>query len=225
LNRNTGFRGYRPKQASELSVERAQHSRNAPTVEPWVREEACTLLRLQWSPEQIGSKLPISHETLYQHVYTDQTEGVTLWKNLRCQKQKRKRYRGVRDRREQIPKRLPLSERPLHIEVRRQLGHWECDTVIGANRKGAEVKIVERKSRYAVIAKVANKTSELVSSVIANKPKPIAVRVKTMTYDNRKEFARHSLIDQELKRTAAINIQILKIAEKFNIDRVYVLVG
>ncbi len=38
LSRNTGSRGYRTKQASEISADRAQHSRNAPTVEPWVRE-------------------------------------------------------------------------------------------------------------------------------------------------------------------------------------------
>jgi IS30 family transposase len=52
LKRNTGSRGYRPKQACELSVKRAQNSHNAPTVHPLVREEACTLLRLQWSPER-----------------------------------------------------------------------------------------------------------------------------------------------------------------------------
>ena len=48
LIRNTGSRGYRPKQACEFSAERAQNSRNAPTVEPWVREEACSLVRMQW---------------------------------------------------------------------------------------------------------------------------------------------------------------------------------
>ena len=57
LIRNTGSRGYRPKQACEFSAERAQNSRNAPTVEPWVREEACSLVRMQWSPEQITTRL------------------------------------------------------------------------------------------------------------------------------------------------------------------------
>jgi len=146
LSRNTGSRGYRPKQACEMSADRAQHSRNAPTVEPWVREAACALLCIQWSPEQIASQLPISHETVYQHVYADKAQGGTLWKHLRCQKQKRKRYASGRDRRGQIPNRRPLSERPLHIEARRQVGHWECDTVIGASHKGAVVTMVERKS-------------------------------------------------------------------------------
>ena len=202
LSRNTGSRGYRPKQACEISADRAQNSRNAPTVEPWVREAACALLCIQWSPEQIASQLPISHETVYQHVYADKAQGGTLWKHLRCQKQKRKRYASGRDRRGQIPNRRPLSERPLHIEARRQVGHWECDTVIGASHKGAVVTMVERKSGYAVMAKVEKKTSELVSSAIVDKLQPLAARVKTLTFDNGKEFAGHAHIDQQLQSTA-----------------------
>jgi len=202
LSRNTGSRGYRPKQACEMSADRAQHSRNAPTVEPWVREAACALLCIQWSPEQIASQLPISHETVYQHVYADKAQGGTLWKHLRCQKQKRKRYASGRDRRGQIPNRRPLSERPLHIEARRQVGHWECDTVIGASHKGAVVTMVERKSGYAVMTKVEKKTSELVSSAIVDKLQPMAARVKTLTFDNGKEFAGHAHIDQQLQSTA-----------------------
>ena len=202
MNRNSGSRGYRPKQACELSVKRAQISRNAPTVETWVRQEACALLRLQRSPEQISAKLPISHETLYQHVYADKAQGGALWKNLRCQKQKRKRYAGGRYRRGQIPNRRPLSERPLHIDARKQIGHLECDKVIGAIHKGAVVTMFEHKIGYAVIAKVPNKTSELVSSAIVSNLKPFSVRVKTLTYDNGKEFAAHGLVDQELNSTA-----------------------
>jgi IS30 family transposase len=202
LSRNTRSRGYRPKQACEMSADRAQNSRNASTVAPWVKEQANALLRVQWSPEQIASQLPISHETVYQHVYADKAQGGMLWKNLRCQKQKRKRYAGGRERRGQIPNRRPLSDRPLHIEARKQVGHWECDTVIGANHKGAVVTMVERKSGYAVMAKVTNKTSAAVSSAIVGKLQPLAARVKTLTFDNGKEFAGHAYIDEKLQSTA-----------------------
>jgi len=201
LRRNAGGRGYRPKQACELSRQRAQGSRNAALLAPWVKEQATVLLQLQWSPEQIEGKLPVSHETLYQHVYAEKAGGGTLWKNLRCQKQKRKRYASGRDRRGQIPNRRPLSERPLHIEGRKQVGHWECDTVIGANHKQAIVTVVERKSGYAVIAKVANKTSDLVGAAIIRMLKPYKARVKTLTYDNGKEFCGHAQIDQALGST------------------------
>ncbi len=52
------------------------------------------------------------------------------------------------------------------------------------------------------LGQVSNKTSELVSSAIVSNLKPFSARVKTLTYDNGKEFAGHSLIDQELNSTA-----------------------
>ena len=201
LSRNRGLKGYRPKQACATATKRSEKSRNAATMPPWVAEQAACLLKLQWSPEQIAGKLPVSHETLYQHVYSDKARGGTLWKNLRCQKQKRKRYAGGRDRRGQNPHRRPLSDRPSHIEARKQVGHWECDTVIGANHKGAIVTMVERKSGFGVIVKVAHKTSDLVSRAIVEGLQPFADRVKTLTYDNGKEFAAHIQIDQALKST------------------------
>ena len=92
-----------------------------------------------------------------------------------------RRYASGQDRRGQIPDRRPLRDRPSHIEARKQVGHWECDTVIGANHKWAIVTMVERKSGYAVMAKVTNKTSALVSSAIVDKLRPLAARVKTLT--------------------------------------------
>ena len=139
---------------------------------------------------------------MYQHVNADKAQGGALWWYLPCQKQKRKRYAGGRERRGQIPNRRPLSERPLHIEARRQVGHWAYDTVIGASHKGTVVTMVERKSGYAVLVKVVNKTSELVSSAIVSNLKAFSVRVKTLTYDNGKGFAAHGSIDQQLNSTA-----------------------
>ena len=109
LRRNAGCRGYKAKQACELACKRSELSSIANALAPWVKEQASALLRLQWSPEQIAGKLPVSHESLYLHVYADKAHGGTLWKNLRCQKQKRKRYASGRDRRGQIPNRRPLS--------------------------------------------------------------------------------------------------------------------
>ena len=199
LRRNAGCQGYKAKQACELACKRSESSRNANTLAPWVKEQASALLRLQRSPEQIAGKLPVSHESLYLHVYADKAHGGTLWKNLRCQKQKRKHSASGRDRRGQIPNRRPLSERPAHIEGRQQVGHSECDTVIGANHKQAIVSLVERKTGYAFLSKVSQKTSDLVSSAIIRRLKGVAPLVKTITYDNGKEFAEHARVDRVLK--------------------------
>jgi IS30 family transposase len=68
--------------------------------------------------------------------------------NLRCQKQKIKRYTSGRDRRGQMPDSRTLGERPAHIDKRLQVGHLECDTVIGANHKQAIVTVFNWKSGY-----------------------------------------------------------------------------
>lgn len=61
--------------------------------------------------------------------------------------------------------------------------------------------LVERKSGYALIAKVINKTADLVGSAIITKLSPLAPIVKTITFDNGKEFAGHGKIDAALNST------------------------
>lgn len=202
IKRNSGLRGYRPRQACLLAEDRSFHSRNARQITHADWSCVKTYLKDQWSPEQIASEVAISHETIYRHVYADKASGGDLYKSLRCQRKRRKRYAGGRDRRGQILGRRPISERPKYIEERRQIGHWEGDTLIGKRHKHAIVSLVERKSGYAVLAKVENKTADLVSTAIIKRLKPIAKRVRTLTYDNGKEFADHAVIDKVLGSTA-----------------------
>jgi IS30 family transposase len=98
------------------------------------------------SPEKVAAELPISHEPLYQHIYANKADGGILWKNLRCQKKKRKRYGGGTNRCGQIVGRRPIHERPANVELRRTVDLLEGDTVIGAGHKQAIVTLVERKS-------------------------------------------------------------------------------
>lgn len=199
LSRNSGLRGYRPKQAQRLSETRSANSRNAPRIAPGVWEEAQLRLRQQHSPEQIAARLPVSHETLYQRIYADKRQGGELWRNLRCQKQRRKRYASGASRRGRIPDRRPISQRPPAVETRSRVGHWEGDTLIGAGRQQAIVSLVERKSGYCLLAHVPRKTSEAVKAAIVQSLSPIRARVKTLTFDNGLEFAQHGEVDQALQ--------------------------
>lgn len=202
LTRGSGRRGYRPRQAQHLSEERLCCSRNAARIAPEIWQAVRGFLALQWSPEQIASHLPISHETIYQKIYADKAQGGHLWRSLRCQKKRRKRYASGHDRRGQIPHRRSILERPTSVEQRAHIGHWEGDTVIGAAHQHAIVTLVERKSGFAVVTKVERKTSEQVSAAIIKRLEPIAARVKTITFDNGKEFAGHRQIDESLGSTA-----------------------
>ena len=69
--RNSGLRGYRPRQAEILCQQRAQASRNALQIDHRTRTLVAERLNLQWSPEQIAASLHVSHETIYQHAYAD----------------------------------------------------------------------------------------------------------------------------------------------------------
>lgn len=201
LKLGTGSKSYRPKQACALAAKRGKNSRNARQIAPWVLSVAMHMLKLEFSPEQIAGKLPISHETLYLRIYADQARQGQLYKHLRCQKKRRKRYGKGHERRGQIMGRRSIEERPVHIENRSQIGHWEADTVIGVNHKHAIVTLVERKSGYGLIAKVQNKTAKLVSKAIVKLLEPFKAKVKTLTYDNGKEFAKHAWIDKKLSST------------------------
>jgi IS30 family transposase len=199
--RNKGGRGYRPRQTDQLARERSLLSRNARRIEPDVLKAAFDRISEQLSPEQVAAELPISHETLYQHIYADKAAGGALWKNLRCQKKKKKRYASGVERRGQIANRRPISERPADVEIRRTVGHWEGDTVIGAGHKQAIVTLVERKSGYARLMKVSHKTSKQVADAVIKKLRSVHARVKTITFDNGKEFAEHARIDKALGST------------------------
>ena len=201
IQRNSGLKGYRPKQATLKSEVRALGSRNAKKVSVDTLKSAFDLVRQEWSPEQIAGTMNISHETVYRHVYADKDCGGKLFMHLRSQKKRRKRYASGRQRRGQIPNRRSIHERPAVVDLRLEVGHWEGDTVIGARHKQAIVTLVERKSGYAKLFKVKNKTAELVSAAMIKSLKPFDGLVDTITLDNGKEFADHQRVDLELGST------------------------
>ena len=201
IERNSGLKGHRPKQATLKSEFLALGSRNAKKVSVGKFKSAFDLVRQEWSPEQIAGTMNISHETVYRHVYADKDCGGKLFMHLRSQKKRRKRYASGRQRRGQIPNRRSIHERPAVVDLRLEVGHWEGDTVIGARHKQAIVTLVERKSGYAKLFKVKNKTAELVSAAMIKSLKPFDGLVDTITLDNGKEFADHQRVDLELGST------------------------
>jgi transposase, IS30 family len=202
LKRNHGLRGYRPQQAERLAVaRRLEKAKPQITLDHWQQVES--LLREDWSPEQISlwlaqeEHLLISHEWIYQYVLRDKRQGGDLYRHLRCQKQRKKRY-GTYSRRGQLCNRVSIDERPAIVDLRLRLGDWELDTVIGKGHKGALVTLVERKSRLALITKVSGKNADGVKQAILQWLEPLSDHVHTLTSDNGKEFARHESIAEAL---------------------------
>jgi len=199
---NRGLKGYRPQQAHRLAVQRRQAK-----VQPRITFEDWRLierqLREDWSPELISlwlaveRHLAISHEWIYQHILQDKAQGGDLYRHLRCQKARKKRY-GTYDRRGQLRNRVSIDARPAIVERRARLGDWELDTIIGKGHRQALVSLTERTSRLALIAKVPGKAADGITQAILKLLTPLSKQVHTLTSDNGKAFAQHELIAEAL---------------------------
>jgi IS30 family transposase len=204
LKRNSGQRGYRPKQAHSKALSRRREAGKAlkMTVHTVALIEAN--IRLAWSPEQVSGWLKdnqgmaISHERIYQHIWTDKRHGGTLYKHLRHSNKKRKKQYGSKDKRGQIRNRISIDERPDVVAQKTRIGDWEIDTVIGKNHQGALVTIVDRVSKFTLIKRVASKQAEVVTEATIFLLKPYLDKTLTITADNGKEFAGHEKMKQQL---------------------------
>ena len=165
------------------------------------------LLCRQWSPEQVSghlrrtAQLAISHETIYRHIWRDKKEGGLLYTHLRgARKRRRKRY-GSYDSRGRLGGKRHISERPVAVETRRQLGHWEIDTVMGTGNKDCIVSLVERKSGLLLIGKLPNRTTASLNHRVIRLIRQHDGAFKSITADNGTEFHNYKLIEQ---KTAAV---------------------
>ena len=202
LQRNSVEQGYIAHLAQAKSAQRARNSRNAKQIDEPIINKVIARLRQDHSPEQIAAHLAISHTRIYHHIRQDKHNGGTLYKHCRCQKRRRKRYGSSLNNRGKIPNRRCITERPAAIDYRQSVGHWEGDTMIGAAHKGAIVTLVERKTGFTLMAKVKHKTAVAVGQAVIELLKPYQPWVKTITFDNGKEFAGHAHIDTALGSTS-----------------------
>jgi IS30 family transposase len=202
VKRNCGQRGYRPQQAQARAVQRRPKAVPRLTAVIWTIVE--NLLRQDWSPEQIAGRLKqeqgvrISHEWIYQHVLADKRTGGDLYKHLRCQKKRRKRY-GRYDRRGKLPNCRSIEERPSVVSARKRIGDWEVDTLLGKQQKHAMLTLTERKSRFTLLGKVARRTAGAVRRKVCQLLLPVKDKVLTLTSDHGKEFADHERIAETLQ--------------------------
>lgn len=157
-----------------------------------------------FSPEQIAGRIKvlypndttmsISHEAIYQHIYKHRQSylGKKLIKLLPYHHHKRREKRKFAKNRVRIKDQVNIRQRPQHVELRLEIGHWEGDLMIGVGQKSAIGTIVERKTRYTFIIKLTNRKSETVTQQFAKYLNSLPKYVlKSMTYDNGMEMANH----------------------------------
>jgi Transposase and inactivated derivatives, IS30 family len=139
----------------------------------------------------------ISHETIYQYILYDRRKGGLLYKHLRfVPKRRRKRYNSY-DSRGRLAGKGNISERPICINDRSQIGHWEGDTVIGCDRHHCIVTLVERKAGFVIIKTITARTAEQVTAVCIQAIKEHGRMFKTITFDNCTEFHGYKEIEEQ----------------------------
>lgn len=91
-----------------------------------------------------------------------------------------------------------IDERPKIVDNKGRIGDWEVDTIIGKNHKQAILSIVERKSKFTLLKKLDNKTSEATKTALMQALTQYKDHVHTITADNGLEFAQHHEVSVQL---------------------------
>ena len=206
LHRNGGATGYRAVKADQAAWDRARRPKRCKLAcNRSLSRTIATKLRLLWSPHQIAGWLKreypedeshqVSHETIYRSLFI-QARGVLkkeLQQHLRSQRAiRRSRHANQkRDGRGQITNAVSIRERPASVEDRAVPGHWEGDLIAGSNNSYIAT-LVERHTRYVMLAKVKNKDTESVISALIKQSKKLPSELyKSLTWDRGHELADH----------------------------------
>lgn len=203
LARNRTVGGpYRPYPADCYARTRRSHSRRNRRLTSGDWQQVIEGLRLAWSPEQIAGRgrrtgaLRISHETIYRYLWYDRQAGGELYRLLRgSQKQRRRRVGSARRRGARLGR--PISARPAVVDHRRQIGHWEIDTVAGATTRDCLLSLVERKTGFLLLGKLADHTAASFTARCLHLLGTGHHPVRTITADNGSELAGYRRIEKE----------------------------
>lgn len=206
VRRNGGRLGYRATRSDQAAWDRALRPKPCKLA---CRRALCRTvsarLERKWSPQQIAGWLKrayphdedrrVSHETIYRSLFI-QTRGVLkkeLLAHLRARRAiRRSRHASLkRDGLGQIKDAVSIRERPASVEDRAVPGHWEGDLIEGS-RNSYIATLVERHSRYVILAKVPNKNTGSVVAALIKQAKKLPQELRrSLTWDRGKELADH----------------------------------
>ena len=152
---------------------------------------AATLMEIK--KENIKFDTEICLTTLYNYIKSGVFLNLTLEELPYRRKKKKATHRRVQKR---LSAGTSISERPEEILERDEFGHWEMDTVVGAQGKGKKSLLVltERKTRFELLFLLKDHTSNEVVKALDKLERRVSEKnfreiFKTITVDNGTEFS------------------------------------
>jgi len=206
INRNGGYDHYRAIDAEQAAWNRAYRPKRCKLIcNKTLSRIVAKKLQIQWSPQQISGWLKrvfpeneayhVSHETIYKTLFI-QARGALkkeLLQHLRTKRvMRRSKHSSLKGQGlGKIKNAISISERPASVEDRAVPGHWEGDLIAGS-KNSYIATLVERHTRYVMLAKVKDKTTESVISALIKQSKKLPDELyKSLTWDRGTELADH----------------------------------
>jgi IS30 family transposase len=212
LRRNVhpGSGDYRPWAAHRRAARRrARPKPGKLALNPRLREQVARGLGRRWSPEQIcrwlrlrfpdQPEMHVTQETIYQALYVQGRGELRreLARCLRTGRAVRKPHRRPDQRRQRFQSPMVMiSERPAEVEDRAVPGHWEGDLILGARHQSAIATLVERSTRYVMLAHLpdgyaAEQVKDALVATMTTLPTHLR---RSLTWDQGVEMGAHHLI-------------------------------
>lgn len=155
---------YRADKAQQYAMARRRRSRKKDQYSQQEWTAVARLLELKWSPQQIVGRRELlrqpcmSKETIYRRLRRDRRGGGQLWRCLRILSKFGRKHRGSPATRGRLIGKRHISQLPAAVQRRRQIGHWEGDTVMGADQRHCVLTLVERVTGYVMLSKLVART-------------------------------------------------------------------
>jgi len=206
IHRNGGYDSYRASSADQVAWDRAHRPKQCKLARHRsLANVVAAKLKRQWSPQQIAGWLKrrypereharVSHETIYRSLYI-QARGVLKKELQACLRTKRAirrskhaslKHQGLG----KITNAISIKDRPATVEDRAVPGHWEGDLIAGTNNSYIAT-LVERQSRYVMLAKIEQKNAETVAAALIKHAQQLPTELyQSLTWDRGTEMANH----------------------------------
>ena len=204
IQRNTIDGKYSPFKAQLAYQERKQKcgAKN-------ILKESILLIDIQeklensWTPEQISerAKLDKLYSISFKTIYRAIKAGFLLEDTVKLLPRKGKgRKNGTQEKRGSIPGKKMIEERPQEANDRSEIGHYESDTIVGKDHKGAIMTYVCRKTRFLIAELMPDRKAKTFNNATLENFKYIPKElIKTFTSDNGKEFSGFKELEEKLE--------------------------